>query len=167
VCVLSSAPAFAVLWAVQAAPHGFASAERQEDVAIEASPNPRAQDWELCHACGGLCCCLYLAHDENGDYIGQEWLPEYIESWLERFIASGALVRDGDGHVAGEHGVAPYHDPRVSHLPTAEGEAYRATLPGWVDVRKCQFCHPEHGCQLPHEYRPPLCHEYRCELWER
>ncbi|MBN2405858.1 MAG: hypothetical protein JXE06_09785 [Coriobacteriia bacterium] len=129
------------------------------------APDPLAQNWELCHTCGGLCCALYLAHDENGDYIGDEWLPAYIEQWLGRFETSGALVRDGDRYVAGVHGIQPYHDPRLSHLPAPVGEAYRAGLPEWVDVRKCQFCHPELGCQLPHEYRPPICDEYRCELW--
>lgn len=129
------------------------------------APDPAAANWQLCHECGGLCCCLYLAHDENGEYVGQDWLPTYIEQWLGWFVASGALVADGDSFVAGEHGVAPYHDPRLSHLPTDEGEAYRATLPVWVDVRKCQFCHPDHGCQLPHAYRAPICGEYTCELW--
>jgi hypothetical protein len=129
------------------------------------TPDPTAQNWELCHGCGGLCCCIYLAHDENGDYVGEGWLPEYIEQWLGWFEASGALVRDGDGYVAGEHGVGPFHDPRRSHSPSAEGETYRATLPAWVDTRKCQFCHPEHGCQLPQRYRAPICAEYRCELW--
>ena len=47
----------------------------------------------------------------------------------------------------------PLHDPRVSHLPTPEGDAYRASLPEWVDVRKCTFCHPETGCLLPREFR--------------
>ncbi len=129
------------------------------------TPDRGAQNWDLCHACGGLCCCLYLAHDEDGEYIGGEWLPAYVEQWLGWFEVSGALVRDGDGYVAAGHGVEPYHDPRASHPPTPAGDAYRTGLPGWVDVRKCQFCHPELGCQLPHEYRPPICGEYRCELW--
>lgn len=133
----------------------------------------------LCHECGGLCCALYLAHDENGEYIGDGWLPEYIELWLERFVASGAIrvvAASGESdtaggvtrtaYAAGDAGVEPLHDPRLSHLPTAVGEAYRATLPVWVDVRKCQFCHPENGCLLPGEYRAPICHEYTCELWE-
>ncbi|MHB1342020.1 MAG: hypothetical protein ACYC77_04110 [Coriobacteriia bacterium] len=133
----------------------------------------------LCHECGGLCCALYLAHDENGEYIGAGWLPEYIELWLERFVASGALraeVRVSDSstagsvtqtaYVAGAPGVEPLHDPRMSHLPTPEGAAYRAALEGWIDIRKCQFCHPETGCLLPAGYRAPICHEYTCELWE-
>lgn len=128
-------------------------------------PDPGAQNWRLCHECGGLCCCLYLAHDKNGEYVGEEWLPAYIEQWLECFEASGALVRVGEGYVAGAHGREPFHDPRVSHLPTLAGAAYRAGLPEWVDVRKCQFCHPEHGCQLPQAYRPPICEELHCELW--
>ncbi|MCE5190583.1 MAG: hypothetical protein LLG08_02265 [Actinomycetia bacterium] len=121
----------------------------------------------LCHECGGLCCALYLAHDENGAYIGEGWLPEYIELWLERFVASGALVAPTQSvYAAGQAGVEPLHDPRLSHLATAEGAAYRATLPEWVDTRMCQFCHPETGCLLPREYRAPICGEYRCELWE-
>jgi len=130
------------------------------------TPQPRsAEDFDLCNSCGGLCCALYLAHDENGAYIGEGWLPECIELWLERLVASGALhVTDAD-YCAGVAGVSPLHDPRLSHLPTAEGEAYRATLPAWVDVRKCQFCHPETGCLLPREYRAPICREYVCELW--
>lgn len=126
---------------------------------------PKDADFELCHACGGLCCCLYLAHDENGAYIGEGWLPEYIDQWLDRFVASGALALTEGGYGTGAAGVPPLHDPRLSHLPTEDGAAYRASLPGWVDTRKCQFCHPETGCLLPREYRAPLCAEYRCELW--
>ena len=48
--------------------------------------------FDLCNACGGLCCCLYLAQDENGAYIGQGWLPDYITLWEERLVASGALL---------------------------------------------------------------------------
>lgn len=125
----------------------------------------RAEDYDLCNECGGLCCCLYLAHDENGEYIGEAWLPEYIALWLERLQGSGALVASGDGFRAGLPGVEPLHDPRLSHLPTAEGAAYRASLPAWVDVRKCQFCHPDTGCLLPREYRADICREYVCELW--
>ena len=129
-----------------------------------ASPHAE-EDFALCNSCGGLCCALYLAHDEDGDYIGEGWLPEYIELWIGRLVESGALVV-GDGvYAAGEAGVEPLHDPRVSHLPTAVGAEYRATLPAWVDTRKCQFCHPETGCLLPREYRAPICREYVCELW--
>lgn len=135
--------------------------------AADAAPDPNAQNWALCHECGGLCCCLYLAHDENGEFIGEEWLPAYIDEWLGKFVASGALVRDGEDYVAGAPGIEPYHDPRLSHVPSEEGAAYRATLPEWVDVRKCQFCHPELGCQLPHEFRAPICHDYVCELWDK
>ncbi|HSK47642.1 MAG TPA: hypothetical protein VLA05_06540 [Coriobacteriia bacterium] len=127
----------------------------------------RTEDYDLCNECGGLCCCLYLAHDENGEYIGEDWLPEYIALWLDRLLRSGALVASGDGYVAGAPGVEPLHDPRLSHLPDAEGAAYRATLPAWVDVRKCQFCHPDTGCLLPREYRADICREYVCELWRR
>lgn len=124
------------------------------------------EDFELCNECGGLCCCLYLAHDENGDYIGDEWLPDYIDEWIGLLTQSGALRVALGVYEAGEAGVAPLHDPRLSHLPTAEGEAYRATLPAWVDVRKCQFCHPETGCLLPREFRAPICGDYVCELWK-
>jgi hypothetical protein len=123
------------------------------------------RDDRLCHDCGGLCCCLYLAHDENGDYIGEDWLPAYIDLWLERLSDSGALMVTATGYGAGAAGVEPLHDPRKSHLPTPEGAAYRATLPEWVDVRKCQFCHTETGCLLPRGYRAPICGEYRCGLW--
>ena len=123
------------------------------------------EDFALCNECGGLCCALYLAHDENGDYIGEGWLPDYIDLWLERLSASGAL-RVGPGvYGAGEAGVDPLHDPRLSHLPTPEGAAYRATLPAWVDVRKCQFCHPDTGCLLPRRFRADICRDYVCELW--
>ncbi|MRR11460.1 hypothetical protein EG835_03045 [bacterium] len=125
----------------------------------------RAEDFELCNECGGLCCALYLAHDENGEYIGEGWLPEYITLWLERLQSSGALRVTEDSYAAGPAGVEPLHDPRLSHLPTAEGDAYRAALPAWVDVRKCQFCHPDTGCLLPREYRADICREYICELW--
>jgi hypothetical protein len=124
-----------------------------------------AEDFELCSECGGLCCCLYLAHDENGEYIGEGWLPEYIESWLGLLRDSGALVVTEAEYRAGPAGVEPLHDPRLSHLPTAEGAAYRAALPPWVDTRKCQFCHPQTGCLLPRQYRAPICREYVCELW--
>jgi len=123
--------------------------------------------YELCHECGGLCCALYLAHDENGEYIGGDWLPDYIDLWLERLVTSGALIVDGDALCAGAAGIEPLHDPRLSHLPTAAGAAYRETLPAWVDTRKCQFCHPDTGCLLPREHRAPICGEYVCELWER
>lgn len=125
-----------------------------------------AENFALCNECGGLCCALYLAHDEDGAYIGEGWLPDYIELWQERLVASGALRVTTATYSAGEPGIEPLHDPRQSHLPTAEGAAYRATLPDWVDVRKCQFCHPDTGCLLPREYRAPICGEYFCELWK-
>ena len=124
-------------------------------------------NWELCHECGGLCCALYLAHDENGAYIGEGWLPDYIDVWIDRLVASGGLRVTDTAFEAGEAGVPPLHDPRLSHPPTPEGAAYRASLPAWVDVRKCQFCHPDDGCLLPREYRAPICGEYRCELWTK
>jgi hypothetical protein len=97
-------------------------------------------DAAVCHECGGLCCCLYLAHDENGHYIGDGWLPDYIDLWLGRLSASGALTVTDSAHEAG------------------------ATLPEWVDTRKCQFCHPDTGCLLPRRFRAPICGQYRCEL---
>ncbi len=130
----------------------------------EGSPQ-EGEDFDLCHECGGLCCCLYLANDEDGEYIGGEWLPDYIEVWSERLRASGALVVTAIEYRAGAAGVEPLHDPRISSLPGAEGDAYRAALPGWVDVRKCQFCHPVTGCRLPREYRAEICREWVCELW--
>lgn len=134
--------------------------------AMTRHPNDHER-FELCNECGGLCCALYLAHDENGEYCGGGWLPEYVALWIERLSASGALRFDERGTmVAGEAGVEPLHDPRLSTLPTPEGDAYRRTLPDWVDPRKCQFCHPETGCLLPREYRAPICGEWVCELWE-
>lgn len=124
------------------------------------------EKWELCHECGGLCCCLYLAHDENGAYIGDGWLPDYVDLWTRRLAESGALAFEGERMVAGDAGIEPLHDPRLSHLPTPAGAAYRATLPGWVDVRKCQFCHPETGCLLPRGARALICREWVCELWD-
>lgn len=128
-----------------------------------AHPNDHAAS--VCGDCGGLCCCLYLANDENGEYIGEGWLPEYIEHWIGLLTASGALVAEGSHYRAGEAGVEPLHDPRISHLPTPEGAAYRATLPVSVDVRKCQFCDAETGCLLPRHFRAPICGSYVCELW--
>ncbi len=128
-------------------------------------PGTDCRDDGLCRECGGLCCCLYLAHDENGEYIGDGWLPEYVDVWIQRLKASGALKVEGPVHTAGEAGVEPLHDPRLSHRPDAIGAAYRATLPAWVDARKCQFCHPETGCLLPREFRTDICNGYRCELW--
>lgn len=125
-----------------------------------------AENYELCNACGGLCCALYLANDASGEYEGEGWLPEYIELWIDRLTLSGALVVDGAGMRAGVAGVEPLHDPRLSHQPTPEGDAYRASLPLWVDVRKCQFCHPDTGCLLPRGYRAPICNEWVCALWE-
>jgi hypothetical protein len=130
-----------------------------------ANPDSPAEYFELCNECGGLCCCLYLANDENGDYVGEGWLPEYIDSWEQRLVESGALLVTDDGYCAGAAGVEPLHDPRISHLPTAQGEGYRASLPDWVDVRKCAFCHPQTGCLLPREFRAPICREWVCELW--
>jgi hypothetical protein len=120
----------------------------------------------LCADCGGLCCCLYLAHDENGDYIGEGWLPDYIAVWTERLCGSGALRVTDTVYEAGPAGVPPLHDPRLSHLPTPDGAAYRSALPEWVDTRRCQFCHPETGCLLPRDYRADICREYVCELWQ-
>lgn len=124
------------------------------------------EDYALCNECGGLCCALYLAHDETGAYIGDGWLPEYIDVWIGRLVASGALIASETEYGAGVAGVEPLHDPRISHLPTPVGEAYRSRLAPWVDPRMCQFCHPETGCLLPREYRAPICREYVCELWD-
>jgi hypothetical protein len=124
-------------------------------------------DPDLCSRCGGLCCRLYLAIDEDGAYIGEGWLPDYIGLWLQRLIESGALRVEPGVYGAGEAGIAPLHDPRLSHLPTADGATYRATLPEWVDVTKCQFCHPDTGCLLPRERRADICGEFVCELWEK
>ncbi|TLM73176.1 MAG: hypothetical protein FDZ70_07895 [Actinobacteria bacterium] len=133
---------------------------------MTAHPNDR-DNRELCSACGGLCCAIYLAHDEDGAYIGDGWLPAQIDEWTRRFVASGALrLGPDDVMTPGAAGVAPLHDPRLSHAPTTEGAAYRAALPAWVDTRKCQFCHPDTGCLLPREYRAPICGEWVCELWE-
>ncbi|MDZ4166880.1 MAG: hypothetical protein U1E08_04210 [Coriobacteriia bacterium] len=134
-------------------------------IAVKVTTMSDAEDFDLCNECGGLCCCLYLAHDENGVYIGDGWLPEYIDLWLERLQASGALVVTDSEYRAGRASIEPLHDPRLSHLPTREGEAYRATFPAWVDVRKCQFCHPDTGCLLPRAYRADICREWVCELW--
>jgi hypothetical protein len=134
-------------------------------VADESMNASSGENFALCNECGGLCCCLYLAHDENDVYIGEGWLPDYIELWFERLVASGALRREGDEYVAGVAGVAPLHDPRRSHRADEVGAAYRAALPEWVDVRKCQFCHPDTGCLLPREYRADICNEWTCELW--
>jgi hypothetical protein len=125
------------------------------------------ENFELCYECGGLCCAIYLAHDENGAYIGDGWLPDYIELWAGRLVESGALRVTAESYGAGAAGVTPLHDPRRSHLPTPEGEAYRASLPAWVDTRKCVFCHPETGCLLAREYRAPICRDWVCDLWER
>ena len=132
---------------------------------MSANSNNR-DNWELCHACGGFCCAIYLATDQDGGYNGDGWLPEYIDLWTERFVGSGALRIAEDGEmVAGEAGIEPLHDPRVSHLRDAHGDEYRATLPWWVDTNKCQFCHPDTGCMLPREFRAPICGEWVCELW--
>jgi hypothetical protein len=129
------------------------------------SSAPAEEIFELCNECGGLCCAIYLAHDEDGAFIGDEWLPGYIALWEQRLVDSGALRVTPAAYEAGIAGVTPLHDPRVSHLPTAEGQAYRDALPGWVDTRKCAFCHPDTGCLLPREYRAPICREWVCELW--
>ena len=126
---------------------------------------PAEENFALCNECGGLCCAIYLAHDEDGAYIGEGWLDDYVELWLARLVASGALTVSDTECGAGEAGVAPLHDPRISHLQTPEGEAYRATLPAWVDVTKCQFCHPETGCLLPRQHRASICNEWVCEMW--
>jgi hypothetical protein len=131
------------------------------------APTRAEEDFALCHECGGLCCALFLAHDENGEYIGDGWLPEYIALWEERLVASGALRVTASAYLPDAAGVMPLHDPRVSHLPTPEGAAYRAALLASVDYRKCVFCDAETGCLLPRIYRAPICCEYVCELWTR
>lgn len=127
---------------------------------------PSEENFALCNECGGLCCAIYLAQDEDGAYVGDGWLPEYIATWEQRLSASGALRATPEAYEPGVAEVVPLHDPRVSHRPDAVGEAYRASLPEWVDVRKCAFCHPETGCLLPRSYRAPICREWVCELWE-
>jgi hypothetical protein len=129
------------------------------------SPRPE-ENFTLCNECGGLCCALYLAYDEDGVYMGEGWLPDYIALWEQRLTTSGALRVTASDYEPGRAGVEPLHDPRRSHLPTAEGAAYRDSLPSWVDTRKCAFCHPETGCMLPREYRAPICNEWTCELWD-
>jgi hypothetical protein len=124
------------------------------------------ENFDLCHDCGGLCCAIYLAHDEDGAYIGDGWLPDYIALWEHRLVESGALRVTSRGYEAGEHGVTPLHDPRISHLPTPQGQAYRGSLPEWVDTRKCVFCHPDTGCLIAREYRAQICREWVCELWD-
>ena len=128
-------------------------------------PNDRDEP-ELCGECGGLCCAIYLALDEDGAYNGGGWLPDYVDLWTARLVGSGALAFDADGAmVAGAAGVPPLHDPRLSHRQDAEGDAYRASLPEHVDVMKCQFCDPDTGCLLPRHYRAPICGEWVCDLW--
>ncbi len=131
-------------------------------------PHPNDHDeLALCNECGGLCCMLYLALDEDGEYCGEGWLPDYVDLWIGRLVASGALRIAEDGTMlAGEAGVSPLHDPRLSSAQGPEGEAYRASLPSWVDTRKCQFCHPHTGCLLPRHHRAAICGEWVCELWE-
>jgi len=129
-------------------------------------PNDR-DERELCGECGGLCCAIYLALDEDGAYNGGGWLPDYVDLWTARLVGSGALAFDADGAmVAGAAGVPPLHDPRLSHRQDAEGDAYRASLPEHVDVMKCQFCDPDTGCLLPRPYRAPICGEWVCDQWE-
>jgi hypothetical protein len=123
------------------------------------------EDFALCNECGGLCCAIYIAHDEDGAYIGGGWLPDYIALWEQRLVESGALRVTPGAYEAGAAGVEPFHDPRLSHQPTALGESYRASLPEWVDTRKCAFCHPDTGCTLPRAYRAPICREWVCDLW--
>ena len=126
---------------------------------------PAEENFELCHECGGLCCAIYLAHNEDGAYIGDGWLPDYIALWEQRLVESGALRVTPQSYEAGAAGVRPLHDPRISHLPTPQGAAYRDSLPTWIDTRRCVFCHPDTGCLLAREYRAPICREWVCELW--
>jgi hypothetical protein len=140
---------------------------RTPQVTAPAPASTAEEDFELCSKCGGLCCAIFLAHDEEGDYIGDGWLPEYIAVWEERLVASGALRVTPAAYEAGDAGVVPLHDPRTSHLPTAAGDAYRSALPEAVDYRKCVFCDTKAGCLLPREYRAPICRDYVCELWRR
>lgn len=138
----------------------------ERETAGASAPALSGEDYALCNDCGGLCCCLYLANDEDGNYVGEGWLPEYIALWEQRLTDSGALRVTPESYESGEAGVAPLHDPRKSHNPAPEGDAYRASLPVWVDVRKCVFCHPDTGCILPRHYRATICNEWVCELWD-
>jgi hypothetical protein len=56
---------------------------------MASSSTTDVDNFELCNECGGLCCCLYLANDEDGRYIGDGWLPDYIALWEERLIECG------------------------------------------------------------------------------
>jgi hypothetical protein len=127
--------------------------------------DPAEENFGLCHECGGLCCAIYLANDEDGVYIGDGWLPDYIALWEQRLVESGAMRVTAEAYEAGEAGVRPLHDPRLSHLPTAEGKMYRDSLPAWIDTRKCVFCHPDTGCMLARSDRAPICRDWVCELW--
>ena len=82
---------------------------------------------------------------------------------VEAFSTDSSVTPDA--YEAGAAGVTPLHDPRLSHRPDALGVEYRASLPAWVDTRKCAFCHPDTGCLLPRESRAPICREWVCELW--
>ena len=123
-----------------------------------------AIDVQKCNACGGKCCEIYLSVEDGGMRGLQQWFDEYCDDWKSEFVASGALLRDAAGNItvnpaAGGH---PLHDPLISHDGGQLGEECRRSLPEWVDIDRCQFCHPNTGCMLERRFRPRACREFIC-----
>ena len=119
----------------------------------------------LCPLCCGKCCRLYLPREQGGMYSSHLWFDEYCRRWFSAFVESGALLRNYEKMttVNPASGVAPLHSPIPAHAQGRKGDAYRASLPRWVDIHKCQFCHPDSGCLLDRQFRPRACREYMCK----
>lgn len=136
------------------------------------------EDAAACASCGGECCFIYrdaddprFSPDTGGGRNPYTDFDEYVLGWFERFVGSGVLV-DLDGVPCGWWGTYeaapgtpdPLFDPfRLFIGDRADRPNYRASLPAWVSVDLCQYCHPETGCTLSRDRRPEVCLSYRCE----
>lgn len=121
------------------------------------------QDLAKCGSCGGKCCRIFRPISRGGQFYEGDGFEEHCQAWGELLVESGALVMDGDRAVAGPaSGVTPYHAPLLSHRSGVVGDEYRAALPVWVDIDRCQFAHPLAGCQLKREFMPAVCKGFMC-----
>jgi Fe-S-cluster containining protein len=106
-----------------------------------------------CLSCGG-CCRIYRPSSQGGafpDHLVS--LEEHAINWLHKFVDAGVLNINKDGKiVTGKVGIEPLHDP----LNTISKKF------DWVDVERCQFCHPKTGCMIPRNKRPELCRSFVC-----
>lgn len=104
----------------------------------------------ICSECGGECCRIYYPDNIPPGV----WFEDWCEQWENLFNDCGIDI-------------PPLHNPLESHFCGEGGNEYRDSLPDWVDIYKCQYCHPETGCLIPRFQRPNICLFYSCEKLEK